>query len=66
MTTTDAITLHTTPLARLEHDITDALTELRGARYEHEHCPSADNETTVQVAEHRLNRLLERRCALVD
>ena len=41
--------------------ITEALTELRCARAEFEHCPSADNEITVEYAELRLNRLLDRR-----
>jgi hypothetical protein len=51
------------PLTTLDEQITDALGELRGARETHAHCPSGDNQRTVQYAELRLNRLLERRYA---
>lgn len=45
----------------LEQQITEALAELRGARLDHAHCPSQDNAITVEYAEARLNRLLDRR-----
>lgn len=48
-------------VASVEEQITDALAELRGARLDHQHCPSQDNAITVEGAERRLNRLLDRR-----
>ena len=45
----------------LDIQITEALAELRGARLDHDHCPSGDNLRTVEYAEVRLNRLLDRR-----
>ena len=42
--------------------ITEALAELRGARLDHQHSPNADTELTVEYAELRLNRMLERYC----
>lgn len=44
-----------------EQQITEALAELRGARLDHDHCPTQDNQLTVEYAERRLNRLLERK-----
>ena len=45
----------------IDTQITEALAELRGARADHAHCPSGDNARTVEYAELRLNRLLDRR-----
>jgi hypothetical protein len=45
----------------LDQQITEALAELRGARLDHEHCPSDDSQRTVEYAELRLNRLIDRR-----
>jgi hypothetical protein len=42
--------------------ITEALAELRGARLDYEHSPNSDNDITVEYAELRLNRLLDRYC----
>lgn len=44
-----------------EQQIVEALAELRGARLDWAHCPSQDNAITVEGAEMRLNRLLDRR-----
>ena len=43
-----------------EQQITEALAELRGARLDYEHSPNADTELTVEYAELRLNRLIDR------
>jgi hypothetical protein len=51
----------TTAFDVLDVQITEALAELRGARLDHDHCPSADAERTVEYAELRLNRLIDRR-----
>lgn len=45
-----------------QQQITEALAELRGARLDHDHCPTWDNLVTVEYAELRLNRLLDRYC----
>jgi len=45
----------------LETQIVEALAELRGARLDMAHCPSSDNQLTVEYAELRLNRLIDRR-----
>lgn len=42
--------------------ITEALAELRCARLDYDHSPNSDTEITVEYAELRLNRLLERYC----
>ena len=41
--------------------IIEALAELRCARNEHDHSPNSDTHLTVEYAELRLNRLLDRR-----
>ena len=46
-----------------EQQIVEALAELKGARLDYDHCPSQDNAITVEYAEMRLNRLLDRRAA---
>lgn len=51
-------------LADLEHEISDALADLRCARRDDERRPSPDTEITVHYAERRLNRLIERRAGL--
>ena len=43
-----------------EQQIVEALAELKGARLDYEHCPSQDNALTVEYAELRLNRLIDR------
>jgi hypothetical protein len=60
-----AMSAPTRDTTALDHDITEALAELRGARHDHAHCPSSDNELTVAYAERRLNRLLDRRADAV-
>lgn len=45
-----------------EQQITEALAELRAARLDHEHSPTTDNALTVEYAEMRLNRMLDRYC----
>lgn len=50
-----------TALDVTDHMIVEALAELRGARCDHQHCPSQDNALTVEYAEMRLNRLLDKR-----
>ena len=45
----------------LDAQITEALAELRGARLDHEHSPNSDTVLTVEYAELRLNRLIDRR-----
>jgi hypothetical protein len=47
----------------LDMQITEALAELRGARMDYDHCPSTDAERTVEYAELRMNRLIDRRRA---
>ena len=54
----------TTAFDVLDVQITEALAELRGARLDMDHCPSADNQRTVEYAELRLNRLIDRRRAV--
>jgi hypothetical protein len=54
----------TTAFDVLDQQITEALAELRGARLDYDHCPSADAERTVAYAELRFNRLLEKRRAV--
>ena len=54
----------TTAFDVLDEQITEALAELRGARLDYTHCPSSDNERTVEYAELRLNRLIDRRHAV--
>lgn len=44
-----------------ETQIVEALAELRGARADWEHSPNSDNALTVEYAEMRLNRLLDRK-----
>lgn len=51
------------PLDVLELQITEALTELRCARADHEYSPNADSKRTEEYAEMRFNKLLDRRCA---
>jgi len=51
----------TTAFNVIDQQITEALAELRGARLDYTHCPSTDNEVTVEYAELRLNRLIDRR-----
>lgn len=41
--------------------IVEALAELRCARLDYQHSPNADTQLTVDYAELRLNRLLDRR-----
>ena len=53
--TTDTLTV-------AQVQIVEALDELRAARADHDHCPSQDNWLTVEYAEMRLNRMLERYC----
>lgn len=53
----------TTAFDVIDVQIAEALAELRGARLDHDHCPSSDSQRTVDYAELRLNRLLERRRA---
>jgi methylase of polypeptide subunit release factors len=45
-----------------EQQITEALAELRAARLDHQHSPNSDTELTVEYAELRLNRMLDRYC----
>ena len=45
----------------LDEQITDALAELRGARLDYTHSPNSDTALTVEYAELRLNRLIDRR-----
>lgn len=45
----------------LEQQMTEALAELRAARLDYEHSPNADTQLTVEYAELRLNRLIDRR-----
>ena len=45
-----------------ETQIVEALGELRAARLDYEHSPNADTELTVEYAELRLNRLIDRYC----
>ena len=42
--------------------ITEALAELRAARLDYDHSPNSDTELTVQYAERRLDRLIDRYC----
>ena len=50
------------PFTVAQVQIVEALDELRAARADHDHCPSQDNALTVEYAEMRLNRMLERYC----
>jgi hypothetical protein len=54
----------TSAFSVLDTQITEALAELRGARLDYDHCPSIDAECTVEYAELRLNRLIDRRRAV--
>jgi hypothetical protein len=49
------------PLDDLDVEITEALAELRGARADYAHSPNADSQLTVEYAELRLNKLIDRR-----
>lgn len=42
--------------------IVEALAELRAARCDYDHSPNSDTELTVEYAELRLNRLIDRYC----
>jgi hypothetical protein len=49
------------PLATVEHQITEALAELREARTRYDHSPNVDSEYWVQQAQTRLDMLQDRR-----
>jgi hypothetical protein len=49
------------PLATVEHQITEALAELREARVHFDYSPNPDSEYMVDQAEMRLDVLLDRR-----
>jgi hypothetical protein len=47
----------------IDEQISEAWAELQCARIEYDHCPNADAQRTVDYAELRMNRLLDRRRA---
>lgn len=49
----------TTPVEQM---ITEALAELRAARLDQEHSPNSDTALTVEYAQLRLDRMLDRYC----
>lgn len=55
-----------TPLDQLHADITEALTELRGARAICDRSPCADNVRAVELEEWRLDMLLGRLAAVLE